>query len=26
LISPTWRDNSHMVRSIQPIGVLIPVV
>jgi hypothetical protein len=26
LIPPTWRDNCHMVRSIQPIGVLIPVV
>jgi hypothetical protein len=24
--SPTWRANCQMVRSRQPMGVLIPVV
>jgi hypothetical protein len=26
LIPPTWRANCQMVRSRQPMGVLIPVV
>jgi hypothetical protein len=25
-ITPTWRANCQMVRSVQPTGVLIPVV